>query len=90
MMKSKVLKKFNQGKIRSPPPKDIVYKPISSANLKVGAAASLDWRLNCAVTPARNQGSCGACWAFSTVSVAESYIYLATGNHVSLSEQYVL
>lgn len=46
-----------------------------------------DWREHDAVTPIKNQGMCGSCWAFSAVASMECAYAQATGKLVSLSEQ---
>ncbi|GMF23147.1 unnamed protein product [Phytophthora lilii] len=48
---------------------------------------SWDWRKHDAVTPVKNQGQCGSCWAFSAVAAMECAYALSTGTLESFSEQ---
>ncbi|KAA8547147.1 hypothetical protein F0562_003587 [Nyssa sinensis] len=48
---------------------------------------SVDWRQSGAVAPIKDQGTCGSCWAFSTVAAVEGINQISTGELISLSEQ---
>lgn len=69
-----------------------VKRPALRSNAKKHVAtgsvpASVDWSTTPAVSPVKNQGSCGSCWSFSATGGLEGAYYVKTGTGTSLSEQ---
>ncbi|XP_002977185.2 senescence-specific cysteine protease SAG39 [Selaginella moellendorffii] len=77
------------GKFKSPRYQD--RRPAKDVDVDVSSLpTSLDWRQEGAVTPIKDQGQCGSCWAFSAIASIESAHFLATKELVSLSEQQLI
>jgi len=76
-------------------PRTILHGEDSPSNIDA-LPSSFDWRIYNGsnwVTPVKNQGSCGSCWSFSAVGVAEAIYNIASHNpdlDLDLSEQYLV
>ncbi|XP_003388867.1 PREDICTED: cathepsin L1-like [Amphimedon queenslandica] len=62
--------------------------PVKKNNVEDPVA--IDWRKRNVITPVRDQGSCGSCWAFSATSCLSAHLALKTGQLISLSKQQLL
>jgi len=54
---------------------------------KADPPKEVDWTAKGIVSPVKNQGSCGSCWAFSAVGSLESQYAKKYGNLIEFSEQ---
>lgn len=67
--------------------KGLEFKPVLKA---IALPRHFDWREQGTLTPIRDQGNCGSCWAHSTTAVLQDLIALKNKTIVSLSPQYLV
>jgi C1A family cysteine protease len=69
--------------------KNLPYRapaPMGEHNITM-PAATVDWRTKGVITPVKDQGNCGSCWAHSADEAVESFYAIKSGNLQVLSVQ---
>lgn len=69
------------------PPKPQMQEMASVPGIAANVPPSVDWRTKGVVTPVKDQGMCGSCWAFAATETIESAVAIKTGKLLMLSEQ---
>jgi len=59
---------------------------VTSSN-NANVPEEMNWRLRGAVTPVKDQATCGSCWSFGATGNIEGALFLKTGELVRLSQQ---
>nr|ANH58183.1 cathepsin L-b [Azumapecten farreri] len=84
MTNEEFVQTMNGYRMRTTPSNAPTYmRPLNAGDLP----ATVDWRPEGYVTPVKNQGQCGSCWAFSTTGSLEGQHFKANKTLPSLSEQ---
>lgn len=79
--------------IDTPPIDPSAAPTTNNRKLQQFLPADWNWRSYGKVTPVRNQGPCGCCWAFAATSAMESLYLIRNGgdpNGLHLSEQQLI
>merc|ERR1719446_1956861 len=79
-----------KGLIPSKHKKSGPFKMHPNAGNATATATSIDWKAKGALTPVKNQGQCGSCWAFSATEQLESQYFQKYGKLQELAPQQVV
>lgn len=60
---------------------------VSQNAAKLNIPLKVDWRKKNVITDVEDQGTCGACWAFAAIEIAESMYGIKTGKLKNFSVQ---
>lgn len=63
---------------------------VPALDMSVAPPASVDWVTAGAVTPVKDQGQCGSCWAFATTVATEGSTWKNSSKLISLSEEQIV
>ncbi len=72
-----------------PPPVDLDHVVLAEPPLARDLPARFDWREHGQVSPVRNQGACGSCYAFAAAGELEARVLRDHGVVVDLSENHI-
>ncbi|MCP4686394.1 MAG: PKD domain-containing protein [bacterium] len=64
--------------------------PTATLETELALPSRFDWRDEVDLTPVKNQGGCGSCWAFATVGVLEQVVKIKDGLTKDFSEQWLV
>uniref|UniRef100_A0A914CY14 ShKT domain-containing protein n=1 Tax=Acrobeloides nanus TaxID=290746 RepID=A0A914CY14_9BILA len=67
--------------------KAIFSIPSAPSRTKRSTPINFNWQSYNKITPVKNQGQCGSCWAFASVAVMETAWAIKNGSFLDLSEQ---
>lgn len=68
-------------------PRDTEPVEVEEQLLTAGDLDPIDWRAAGKVSPVKDQGACGSCWAFSTTGSLEGAYMIKNNKQISFSEQ---
>lgn len=67
-----------------------IFDPPNVINASKKLPMAVDWSSSGLVTPVKDQGVCGSCWAFGTIGTIEGQVARLKGHQVILSEQHLV